>query len=111
MWKEILARWVWSRQPVDGLVLFPPNHDGSTEAMAREVFHRSVVRLAAIEVYYRQWMLLLASLGFALVVGGMSAAAALSEDGAPGAGAADSVIPWFLLLLGGFAATVACCPG
>lgn len=105
MWKEILARWVWSRQPVDGLVLFPPNHDGSTEAMAREVFHRSVARLAAIEIYYRQWMLLLASLGFSVVVGGMAAAASLE-----GGSGAPSLIPWYVLLLGSFAGMMALLP-
>jgi hypothetical protein len=71
MFRELITRWAWSTQPIDGMVLFPPNHDGSTEAMAREVFHRMVARLAAIEVYYRQWVMLWAALAFSWIVGGI----------------------------------------
>src|SRR5687767_7386552 len=104
MWKELLARWVWSTQPIDGLVLFPPNHDGSTEAMAREVFHRSVARLAAIQVYYRQWTLLLAALGFAIVVGGVP----IIGRGTPSA--APPILPWYVVFVLALAGVVALLP-
>lgn len=50
----VFTRWVWQGQPVDPLVLQRPRHDGSPKAVAREIYHRLLCRLAAGRVYWRQ---------------------------------------------------------
>ena len=65
MISDLITRWVWLGQPVDSLVLDAPHHDGSTAALARQVYHRVVVRLASVAVFRRQWLVLWAALAVA----------------------------------------------
>src|SRR5258708_4570480 len=58
MISALLTRWVWLGQPTDPLVLNAPHHDGSTPSLARQVYHRLVVRLACVTVFRRQWLVL-----------------------------------------------------
>lgn len=61
MWsafREWLAILVWSGQPVDALVLRAPMHDARPRAVARETFHRLVIRLASVKVWLRQWLVI-----------------------------------------------------
>jgi hypothetical protein len=58
MFVDIITRLTWKGQPIDALAFKPPHHDGSSAAIAREVYHRLVVQLASIQVYRRQWQFL-----------------------------------------------------
>ena len=51
--EQVAALHVWQFQPVDALVLNPPSHDGSTKAIARDVYHRLLVRFATRNIYQR----------------------------------------------------------
>jgi type IV secretory pathway TraG/TraD family ATPase VirD4 len=73
---ERWTRWCWSGQPIDSFIMNLVSHDGSAEAIARQVYHRLGGRLASITAYERQWMVLfgavlLAFIGFAEPFGKM----------------------------------------
>jgi len=73
---ERWTRWCWSGQPIDSFIMNLVSHDGSTENIARQVYHRLAGRLASITAYERQWMVLfgavlLAFIGFAEPFGRM----------------------------------------
>ena len=48
------ARKTWEGQPVDALILDAPVHDGTPEAIAREIYHRLLARLASVGAWQRQ---------------------------------------------------------
>jgi len=48
------AMWCWQEEAIDTLVLAPPNHHGTTQELAREVYHRLVMRFASEKVMMRQ---------------------------------------------------------
>lgn len=47
--------FVFSRQPIDALVFAPASHEGGTFDSARQIYHRLLGRLAARQIYFRQW--------------------------------------------------------
>ena len=78
--------WVWSGQPIDPSILSLTGHDGSTEAIARQVYHRLAGRLAAITVYQRQWGVVFVALflgfgGLGNPAGNMEAGARIASGG------------------------------
>jgi hypothetical protein len=51
---ESIHYWFWKFVPVDPLVFWAPDHDGSTVQIAREVYHRLIGRLVADKVHGMQ---------------------------------------------------------
>ncbi|XVJ51442.1 MAG: type IV secretion system DNA-binding domain-containing protein [Vampirovibrio sp.] len=60
---ELLLYWwtpyVWRDQEVDALVFSRPVHLGQPEQLARNLYHRMVVRIACSRLYWRQWWVLI----------------------------------------------------
>ena len=72
--------WCWGGQPIDPSIMGLNGHNGSVEAIAREVYHRLAGRLASITVYQRQWAVMFVALFCAF--GGLGNPAGNMEAGA-----------------------------
>ena len=58
------ATWCWQNEELDELVMQPPDHHGTTPELARQVYHRLLVRRATENVVVRQrWMVVLMCVG------------------------------------------------
>lgn len=61
--------WFWKFVPVDPLVFAPPNHDGSTVQIARQVYHRMLSRIVAENAHGMQLGLLFLTWLFTVLFG------------------------------------------
>jgi len=68
--KSGLSRHIWSEVPLDGLILSPPDHDGSPLDIARQVYHRLIARMVSGRVFSLQTYVLFGSIVVALLLSG-----------------------------------------
>lgn len=52
--ENAFSRWCWQNEAIDMLVLSAPNHHGTTQELAREVYHRLLIRFASEKIVKRQ---------------------------------------------------------
>ena len=52
---RLWSNYVWRNPQLEMLAFEEPCHDGKPIEIARQVYHRLVVRLAGINAYWRQW--------------------------------------------------------
>lgn len=48
--------YIFGKQPIDALAFALPDTDGDVPSAARQVYHRLLARLAAVRMFYRQWL-------------------------------------------------------
>ena len=92
VYTNLWMRWVFHKQPFDMLALSSPQHGGSTQEVARQVYHRLVCRLACAEL----WSRLIGWSGLALLLSIGGGYLSLSGSGAI---MSTSIWPFLLFLV------------
>jgi hypothetical protein len=66
---DVVNHWFWKFVPVDPLVFQPPQHEGGTLAIAREVYHRLLARLVSENAHKMQTAIILGAWLLTLLAG------------------------------------------
>jgi hypothetical protein len=66
---DVVNNWFWKFVPVDPLVFQPPQHEGGTLQIAREVYHRMLARMISDKAHRMQTGILIVAWVLTLILG------------------------------------------